>query len=508
MNKHSKKKAVIISYIATILNYAAMFFVVPITIRMLGKQEFGLYSLVNSVVGYLALLSLGLGSAYIRFYFRAKTDKHSYKVENLNGMYFLSYVIIAFAVIILGVIFIIFSENIFGPKLTIEEHQTAKVLLAILIFNLATTFLFSIFWSYTRAIEHFVTLEIANLLKVVLGPAVTIPLLLLGFGSVGFVAGTTAITTLIEISVMIYAIKKGRITFKFNYFDKVLLKEIVVYSLFIFGFQLLDQINNGVDNLILGWTGGTEVVSIYAVGATIAYVILSLPNGIKGVIVPEINKISFNDENKLEKISLLQTRYGRIIFMILALVLLGFVLLGLPFLDLWAGVGFSDSYLIVILLVLARLINYSLVVSSEFIRAENRHKTRLTIYAITILLNVIVSIPLAIWLGPVGTAIGTAFTYTIYTIFLYFYYIRKIGLNLNILLKQLIKMAVIYVLVFTPFYVATFFVQMKNIMIFLAIGGGFTSIFLIVNYLFVMNEYERGIIKTLLRIKRKTHSQS
>jgi len=314
MNKHSKKKAVIISYIATILNYAAMFFVVPITIRMLGKQEFGLYSLVNSVVGYLALLSLGLGSAYIRFYFRAKTDKHSYKVENLNGMYFLSYVIIAFAVIILGVIFIIFSENIFGPKLTIEEHQTAKVLLAILIFNLATTFLFSIFWSYTRAIEHFVTLEIANLLKVVLGPAVTIPLLLLGFGSVGFVAGTTAITTLIEISVMIYAIKKGRITFKFNYFDKVLLKEIVVYSLFIFGFQLLDQINNGVDNLILGWTGGTEVVSIYAVGATIAYVILSLPNGIKGVIVPEINKISSNDENKLEKISLLQTRYGRIIF--------------------------------------------------------------------------------------------------------------------------------------------------------------------------------------------------
>ena len=194
--------------------------------------------------------------------------------------------------------------------------------------------------------------------------------------------------------------------------------------------------------------------------------------------------------------------------MILALVLLGFVLLGLPFLDLWAGVGFSDSYLIVILLVLARLINYSLVVSSEFIRAENRHKTRLTIYAITILLNVIVSIPLAIWLGPVGAAIGTAFTYTIYTIFLYFYYIRKIGLNLNILLKQLIKMAVIYVLVFTPFYVATFFVQMKNIMIFLAIGGGFTSIFLIVNYLFVMNEYERGIIKTLLRIKRKTHSQS
>ena len=91
MQAQSKKTAVIISYIATILNYVALFFVTPITIRMLGKQEFGLYSLVTSVIGYLALLSLGLGSAYVRFYFRVKSDKYKYSVENLNGMYFLTY---------------------------------------------------------------------------------------------------------------------------------------------------------------------------------------------------------------------------------------------------------------------------------------------------------------------------------------------------------------------------------------------------------------------------------
>jgi len=44
------------------------------------KNEFGLYSLVHSIIGYLALLSLGLGSAYVRFYFRVRSQKNDYTV--------------------------------------------------------------------------------------------------------------------------------------------------------------------------------------------------------------------------------------------------------------------------------------------------------------------------------------------------------------------------------------------------------------------------------------------
>lgn len=510
MKSQSKKTAVIISYVATIINYVALFFVSPITIRMLGKQEFGLYSLVTSVIGYLALLSLGLGSAYVRFYFRVKNNKYKYSVENLNGMYFLTFLVISAVVVIFGIGFIIFSNNIFGPKLTAEEHFIAKILLSILVFNLATTFIFSIFWSYLRAVERFVTLEIIHLIKVLLGPMITIPILLFGFGSIGFVTATTAVTTLVEIIVAIYAVKKAEIKFEFNVFDKQLFKEILAYSLFIFGFQLFDQLNNGVDNMILGWTGGTEIVSIYAVGASIAAIVLSLPNGITSVSIPEINRVAteVDRKKKLLQINTLQVRYGRMIFMIIAFIVSGFIILGLPFLDIWAGVGYSEAYLIVILLTVPKMYGYTLAVSSEYIKAENRHKTRLTIYGITILINIGISIPLAIWLGPLGAAIGTAATYSIYIFFMHFYYTKVISLSLNQFWLQIFKITIFYILTITPFYILTFFVNMYNVWIFISIGLSFVLIFLIVNYLLVFNSYEKQLINSIINaIVRKNRTR-
>ena len=247
----------------------------------------------------------------------------------------MTYSVMALLVIIGGIILIFFSEQVFGPKLTPEEHGTAKILLAILTFNLAGTFIFSIFWSYLRAIHHFVVIEIALLIKTILSPILIISLLLLGFGSIGFVAATALVTMIIEIFVSIYAFKKGGIKIKFNNYDKSLLKEIFSYSIFIFGFELLNQFNNGVDNIVLGWTSGTEIVSVYAIGITISGIILSLPNGINNVITPDINKIASSEEDKIEIISDMQVRFGRMIFMIIAFILSGFILFGIPFLNLW-----------------------------------------------------------------------------------------------------------------------------------------------------------------------------
>lgn len=505
MLAQSKKSAVIISYIATILNYVALFFVTPITIRVLGKQEFGLYSLVTSVIGYLALLSLGLGSAYVRFFFRVKTKKHKFTIDNLNGMYFLTYIFLAFLVFLFGAIFILFSQNIFGPKLTLEEHNIAKVLLSILVINLAMTFIFSVFWSYTRALEQFVALEIIHLIKVLLGPMITIPTLLLGFGSVGFVLATTFVSTSIEIVVVIYALKKGKIKFKFNLMDWTFLKEILAYSMFIFGFQLLDQLNSGVDNMILGWTGGTEIISIYAVGSSIAAIILSLPNGITSVSIPLINRISTYDDYslKIEQVNQMQYRYGRLIFIVIAFFISGFIIMGFPFLDFWAGAGYEGAYYIVLFLALPKMFGYSLAISSEFIKAENLHKTRLIIYGLTILFNIVISIPLAIFMGPIGASIGTSIAYSLYIIFMYFYYSKTIGINLSLFSREVIKISLTYAVLIFIFVFFSNLVNMNNMWIFLGIGVGYVFTFGIINYLFIINTYERDLVHAVFKKFKK-----
>lgn len=61
------KSGVILSYISTAITIVIQLVYMPVMIRLLGKSEYGLYSLVSSVVSYLSLFSLGFTGAYVRF---------------------------------------------------------------------------------------------------------------------------------------------------------------------------------------------------------------------------------------------------------------------------------------------------------------------------------------------------------------------------------------------------------------------------------------------------------
>jgi len=178
-------------------------------------------------------------------------------------------------------------------------------------------------------------------------------------------------------------------------------------------------------------------------------------------------------------------------------------LIGLPFLNLWVGAGFEDTYWIVIIIATPKLFGYSLAVSSEFIKAENRHKTRLISFAIAIVLNISISIPLAINFGPIGAAIGTGFTYLLYIIFMHFYYVHKIKLRLYSFWKEVGIISIIYSLILAPFIILSHFIDIYNLWIMLAVGSGFVIVFVIVNYLIILNKYEKGLVKTILNFNRK-----
>ena len=64
------KLGVVLSYSAMALNMVVQLIYTPIMIRLLGQSEYGLYTLVGSVVSYLSLFSLGFTGAYLRFYSR------------------------------------------------------------------------------------------------------------------------------------------------------------------------------------------------------------------------------------------------------------------------------------------------------------------------------------------------------------------------------------------------------------------------------------------------------
>lgn len=332
---NQRKAGVILSYAGELVKILVNLIYTPIMLRLLGQSEYGLYQLVYSVVSYLSLLSLGFGSSYLRFYSRYKAKNDDDGVAKLNGMFMIIFCSISALCIVCGIVMIGNIRSIFGTGLTDAEYDTARVLMGMLVLNLAITFPNSVFNCSITANEKFLFQKLLILLQNIFSPFLTLPLLIMGYGSKGMVFITTFLTFMLLVSNMFYCLKKLHIRFKFRRLQLKLLKEMWVFTFFIFLNQIIDQINWSVDKFLLGRLAGTTAVAIYGVGGQINTLYLQFSSSISNVFVPKVNRIvaETDDNNELTK---LFTKVGRIQFIVLGLILSGFLFVGVPFINMWA----------------------------------------------------------------------------------------------------------------------------------------------------------------------------
>ena len=216
MKINQLKIGVILSYITMFAQNIIGILYTPIMLRLLGKSEYGLYQLVYSVVSYLGLLSFGFGSAYVRFYSRYKVKDDEDGIARLNGMFITIFLIIALISILAGSVLVVNVELIFKQGLTPSEINTARILMILMVFNLAVTFPSSVFDSYVTAHECYFFQRVVSLLQTVLNPFLTLPLLLMGYKSISLVVVTTVLTLGKFVLNVYYCKKKLNMQFKFK----------------------------------------------------------------------------------------------------------------------------------------------------------------------------------------------------------------------------------------------------------------------------------------------------
>ena len=64
---NERKRGAILSYVSIILSTVIQLLYMPLLIRMLGSSEYGLYSLVISIFGYLAVMDFGFSDAIVMY---------------------------------------------------------------------------------------------------------------------------------------------------------------------------------------------------------------------------------------------------------------------------------------------------------------------------------------------------------------------------------------------------------------------------------------------------------
>lgn len=505
------KLGAILSYIILGLELAVGLFYTPILTRTLGQSEYGLYSLVASVISYLTVLDLGFGSAIVVYTARYRTNKEKEKEDQLHGMFLIIYTIIGIIAGIVGYILYLNVDKLFGNSMTLQEIEKTKVMMLILTANLVITFPMSIFSSTITAYEKFIFAKTVNIIRIIINPIVMLSLLHMGYRSIGIVIATTTLNIITLLINMIYCLKNLKMKFDFRKFDFKLLGEIFSFSFFIFLNVLADKANWSVDQFILGSIVGTVAVAIYNIATQFNTIYLSFSTAISGLLLPRATQMETKKATD-EEFTNFFIKMGRVQYIIMALVITGFILVGKEFILIWQGNDYIQSYYIACILMIPVTVPLIQNTGLSILQAKNKHKFRTVVFFIIAVLNIAISIPLARKYSGIGAAIGTAVSLIIgQIIIMNIYYYKKIHINIPKFWREIVKMTIPITITFAIGLGLNQLIVASNYAMLLLKIAIYVLVYVIFVWNFAMNNYEKELfakpIKQLEnKMKRKTNT--
>jgi O-antigen/teichoic acid export membrane protein len=427
------------AYINIILNLAINFLLTPFLLRCLGSSEYGVYKIVQSFTGQLAIMSFGLATVTARYVVLFNTKKQKKEKENFLFMIYSVACILAVAVVIIGFILYFSMDAIYASSLNGDELQIAKRLCVVLVFNIAFSILCDAFTGIIRAYERFIISNVLSTVRLVLRLCSIIVLLNLGVKSIGVVLTDLSITVLILLFSILYGRINLREKARYYYFDGILLKECATFALAVFLQAIVNQVNQNLDNTILGIMTSTAVVTVYSIALTLYTCFISLVTALSGMFGPRATKLVAQGATG-EELTNFVVALGRIQTMVALLGILGFIVVGKDFIYIWMGDGFEDVYKITIILIIPAIIPLIESVTNTILDAMMKRMARSIALLGMCAINVLSSIIFIKMFGYIGAAFGTALSVIVgHGIIINLYLHKKIGLNIPRMFKTIFK---------------------------------------------------------------------
>lgn len=441
------KAGAFLSYVSIGLNSIVGLLYTPFMLRMMGQSEYGLYSLVVSVVAYLTVLDLGFGNSIVRYTAKFRAEGNVHEQYKMFGMFFLVYIGIGILTFLVGLGLYFNIDYMFGKTMNEGELYKIRVMMLLMIFNLAFTFPMSIWGSIITAYENFVFLKLVGIVRILLNPLVMVAMLLMGYRAIGMVVVSTLFNVVTLLINYWYCKNQLKIQVHFGHFQWFFFKEISIYSFWIFLNAIMDRIYWSTGQFVLGMFKGAAIVAIYAVAIQLQAIYMSFSTAISGIFLPKVTAM-MTKENDDKTISDLFIRVGRIQYIIMAFILTGFIVFGKPFIRLWAGDAYEEAYWITLCFLVPLTVPLVQNLGITILQARNQMKFRSSLYVVIAIASLVISIPLSKQYGGIGCAVGTALALTAgQIIVMNIYYYRVIHIDIPVFWKQVGRMSVVPILI-------------------------------------------------------------
>lgn len=490
------KAGVVLNYVVIFLNTVVGLLYTPYMLRMMGQSEYGLYSLVASVIAYLTVLDLGFGNAIVRYTAKFRAEKKTEEQYEMFGMFFLLYLVIGIIAFGIGLGLYFNVDTLFGNTMTAVELGRARIMMLLLVANLAFTFPMSIWGSIIQAYEDFVFQKSLNIIRIILNTAVMICLLHFGYKAVAMVVVQTIFNVLTLVVNFIYCRRKLNIHiyFRFKHFHWGFLKEVAIYSFWIFLNAIMDRVYWSTGQFVLGAMVGTAAVAVFAIAIQLEGMYMQFSTAISSVFLPKVTAMVATNRSRKE-ISDLFIRTGRIQYIVLAYILSGFIIFGRQFIELWAGAGYSDAYIISLLFFIPLTVPLIQNLGITILQARNEMKFRSVLYIIIALVSLAMQIVLTRFFGGIGCAMGVSGALVVGQILIMnVYYRRKQDLDIITFWKEISKMSIIpIVLIFSSMLIIRHFFALDSWGKLILGIAAFSLVYIPLFFRFSMTDDERNL---------------
>lgn len=448
---NERKKGILISYFQIIVRICTGLLYVPLLLKLLGKDEYGLYQIVGSFFSFIIIFKSSISNSVSKYYCRVVQQNDKKELENTLANARVIYRVMSVIVIIISAVIIIVFRSIYASSLAGSQVEEATWMLILLFIDLLISLANAIYNASVYAYEKFTLDRFVTLAAQILQPIVCLAIVFFYPYAIYLVIVQLIMGIEIAIIKYFYSTRSLGVRIHLYSYDKVILKEILLFACYILFSGIADQIFWETDQLVLGKYIGTEVIAAYSIAMQINACYMSIGIVISSVFFPKLCRL-YEEEDGIAQLSRLFTKIGRYTYMLLLLILSGFFIFGREFITMWVGEEYLEVYIIALIIMVPVTADIIQHLGLLILQVVGKYAFRVKMYFISAIINMIFTMILVQKFGMIGAAISTgASLFLVNGVIMNVYYHRVAGMDVHFFWKNIFIITLKY---FIPMIIA------------------------------------------------------
>jgi O-antigen/teichoic acid export membrane protein len=411
--KHKVIRNTLFTFYARLWCLALSIWLTPYIVSRLGNEAYGVWVLLAALVSYIGLIDLGLGASFVKHIaeYHARDDR-----EGINGVYSTGMVFyLVVSAVLAGL-----AYTLIGPVLKIlapppDMHGAARVVLILAIPALILGNFIGVYQSVLNGLQRMDLSNKIMMLITVIHASGCVIALELGLGLVGL-AMNQILSSIIGLGITAYYAYRQNPSLLFNLrLVKDHLPRLLPYGLNMQVSNLTVLVNSQFDKLVVNRFVDVSHVTFYDIASRIPSTARSFPGLPLAALLPASSELQAT-RGKTELYEFF-ARASKYVCVTAIPIFAALIMTADLVIEAWVGPGYEVSVLVVRILCIGYLLNALAGPVTPLAAGMGRSDYQRNYEAISLILNVSLSVLLINFYGFYGAACGTTIAMSVAAVY-------------------------------------------------------------------------------------------